>query len=60
MIAANSACDLFLAVFPTLIFWNLNLKMRIKISLIILLSLGILYVASPPPLIIMILTRPVP
>ncbi|KAH1689176.1 hypothetical protein KXV68_003454 [Aspergillus fumigatus] len=39
---ANSACDLFLAVFPTLIFWNLNLKMRIKISLIILLSLGIL------------------
>ncbi|RHZ57490.1 glycoside hydrolase family 27 protein [Aspergillus thermomutatus] len=39
--SANSACDLFLAVFPTLIFWNLNLKLRIKISLIILLSLGI-------------------
>ncbi|EED16286.1 conserved hypothetical protein [Talaromyces stipitatus ATCC 10500] len=38
---ANSACDLFLAVFPTLIFWNLNLKTPVKIGLIILLSLGI-------------------
>ncbi|OJK02346.1 hypothetical protein ASPACDRAFT_115135 [Aspergillus aculeatus ATCC 16872] len=37
----NTATDLFLAVFPTVIFWNLNLKLRIKISLIILLSLGI-------------------
>ncbi|KAH8433163.1 uncharacterized protein LDX57_010797 [Aspergillus melleus] len=37
----NSFTDLFLAVFPTVVFWNLNLKMRIKISLIILLSLGI-------------------
>ncbi|KAJ5679806.1 hypothetical protein N7462_008050 [Penicillium macrosclerotiorum] len=37
----NSATDLFLAIFPTIIFWNLNLKMRIKISLIVLLSLGI-------------------
>ncbi|RAO74140.1 uncharacterized protein BHQ10_010152 [Talaromyces amestolkiae] len=40
--SANSACDLFLAVFPTLIFWNLNLKMRVKIGLIVLLSLGII------------------
>ncbi|KAJ5173704.1 uncharacterized protein N7500_001635 [Penicillium coprophilum] len=37
----NSATDLFLAVFPTIVFWNLNLKLRIKISLIVLLSLGI-------------------
>ncbi|KAK5806739.1 hypothetical protein VI817_000997 [Penicillium citrinum] len=40
-IAFNSAADLFLAVFPTVVFWNLNLKLRIKISLIGLLSLGI-------------------
>ncbi|KAL2858470.1 hypothetical protein BJY01DRAFT_241804 [Aspergillus pseudoustus] len=37
----NSAVDLFLAVFATLVFWNLNLALRIKISLIGLLSLGI-------------------
>ncbi|KAJ6113990.1 hypothetical protein N7523_007307 [Penicillium sp. IBT 18751x] len=37
----NSATDLFLAVFPTVVFWNLNLKMRIKVGLIVLLSLGI-------------------
>jgi hypothetical protein len=37
----NSATDLFLAVFPAVIFWNLNLKLRIKASLIVLLSLGI-------------------
>ncbi|KAL4893192.1 hypothetical protein BDV59DRAFT_202156 [Aspergillus ambiguus] len=38
----NSATDLFLAVFPTVVFWNLNLRLRIKISLMVLLSLGIL------------------
>ncbi|KAJ5778830.1 hypothetical protein N7457_006550 [Penicillium paradoxum] len=37
----NSATDLFLAVFPTVMFWNLNLKRRLKISLIFLLNLGI-------------------
>ncbi|KAJ5822642.1 hypothetical protein N7447_004982 [Penicillium robsamsonii] len=37
----NSATDLFLAAFPTIMFWNLNLKLRIKIGLIVLLSLGI-------------------
>ena len=37
----NSATDLFLAVFPTVVFWNLNLKLRIKAGLIVLLSLGI-------------------
>lgn len=45
----NSFTDLFLAVFPTVVFWNLNLKLRIKISLIVLLSLGIMYVESPSP-----------
>ncbi|OOF98964.1 hypothetical protein ASPCADRAFT_204660 [Aspergillus carbonarius ITEM 5010] len=39
--SVNTATDLFLAVFPTIIFWSLNLKMRIKISLIMLLSLGV-------------------
>ncbi|KAF5865578.1 hypothetical protein ETB97_003422 [Aspergillus alliaceus] len=37
----NSATDLFLAVFPIPIFWNLNLKTRVKIGLIVLLSLGL-------------------
>ncbi|KAL4914012.1 hypothetical protein BDW62DRAFT_220344 [Aspergillus aurantiobrunneus] len=40
--SVNTATDLFLAVFPTVIFWNLNLRLRIKLSLIILMSLGIL------------------
>ncbi|KAL4996669.1 hypothetical protein BDV10DRAFT_202261 [Aspergillus recurvatus] len=40
--AVNAASDFFLAVFPTVIFWNLNLRLRIKISLIVLMSLGIL------------------
>ncbi|GES57185.1 integral membrane protein [Aspergillus terreus] len=39
--SVNTATDLFLAVFPTVVFWNLNLRLRIKISLIVLLSLGI-------------------
>ncbi|KAL4864585.1 hypothetical protein BDV12DRAFT_176022 [Aspergillus spectabilis] len=40
--AVNTATDLFLAVFPTIIFWNLNLRLRIKLGLIALMSLGIL------------------
>ncbi|KAL5335613.1 hypothetical protein BJX70DRAFT_311168 [Aspergillus crustosus] len=40
--AVNSATDFFLAVFPTVIFWNLNLKLRINLDLITLMSLGIL------------------
>ncbi|KAL4734403.1 hypothetical protein BDV11DRAFT_174819 [Aspergillus similis] len=40
--AVNTASDFFLAVFPTVIFWNLNLRLRIKAGLIILMSLGIL------------------
>ncbi|PWY71003.1 hypothetical protein BO70DRAFT_355510 [Aspergillus heteromorphus CBS 117.55] len=39
--AVNTTTDLFLAIFPTVIFWNLNLKTSIKISLIGLLSLGV-------------------
>ncbi|KAJ5156897.1 uncharacterized protein N7482_007997 [Penicillium canariense] len=38
----NSFTDLFLAIFPTVVFWNLQLKLGIKISLIGLLSLGII------------------
>ena len=41
--AVNSATDLFLAVFPIPVFWNLNLKTRVKLGLIILLSLGLVY-----------------
>ncbi|KAL2842636.1 hypothetical protein BJX68DRAFT_278338 [Aspergillus pseudodeflectus] len=40
--AVNTAADFFLAVFPTIIFWNLNLRLRIKLSLITLMSLGLL------------------
>ncbi|KAJ5482961.1 hypothetical protein N7539_006407 [Penicillium diatomitis] len=36
----NSATDFFLAVFPAVVFWNLNLKLRIKVGLILLLSIG--------------------
>lgn len=46
--AVNTASDLFLALFPTILFWNLHLKTRIKISLIILMSLGVLYVSISP------------
>lgn len=45
--AFNSATDFFLAVFPTVVFWNLNLKLRIKIGLIVLLSVGFMYVSNP-------------
>lgn len=41
-IAFNAATDLYLAVFPTYIFWNLNMKIRAKIGLMVLLGLGIL------------------
>lgn len=41
-IAFNSATDLYLAVFSTCIFWNLNLKLRAKLGLVTLLGLGIL------------------
>ncbi|KAJ5729206.1 uncharacterized protein N7483_003714, partial [Penicillium malachiteum] len=39
--AFNSATDLYLAVFSTVIFWTLNLKLRVKLGLVALLGLGI-------------------
>ncbi|KAL3451745.1 hypothetical protein BJX65DRAFT_321470 [Aspergillus insuetus] len=39
--AFNSATDLYLAAFSTYVSWNLNLKWRVKIGLIVLLGLGI-------------------
>ncbi|KAL2834800.1 hypothetical protein BJY01DRAFT_238979 [Aspergillus pseudoustus] len=36
----NTATDLFLTVLPTMLFWNLNLKLRVEISLIALLILA--------------------
>lgn len=42
VLAVNTATDFFLAVFPTVVFWNLNLKTPVKVSLGVLLSLGLL------------------
>ncbi|KAL4778722.1 hypothetical protein BJX76DRAFT_362460 [Aspergillus varians] len=39
--AFNSATDLYLAAFPTFVFWNLHLTLQVKIGLIVLLGLGI-------------------
>ncbi|KAJ5393247.1 uncharacterized protein N7487_010888 [Penicillium crustosum] len=44
--AFNSATDLYLAVFSTYIFWNLNLKLRVKLGLVTLLGLGIFAMAA--------------
>lgn len=41
-LAFNSATDLYLAVFSTYIFWNLNLKVRVKVGLMTLLGTGVL------------------
>ncbi|KAJ6151514.1 hypothetical protein N7470_007111 [Penicillium chermesinum] len=38
----NSAADLFLAVFSAWVFWSLNLKTSMKLTLIALLSLGLI------------------
>lgn len=43
-LAFNSATDLYLAIFSTVIFWRLNLKLRIRLGLVALLGLGILLV----------------
>ncbi|OQD89751.1 hypothetical protein PENANT_c002G07823 [Penicillium antarcticum] len=39
--AFNSATDLYLAVFSTYVFWNLNLKLQVKLGLVTLLGLGL-------------------
>jgi hypothetical protein len=42
LLAVNIATDLYLSTFPAYIFWNMNLLLRLKISLTILLGLGLL------------------
>jgi hypothetical protein len=42
VIAINSATDLALAIFPATIVWNLNMKLAMKVSLIITMGLGVL------------------
>ena len=42
LLAVNIATDLYLSAFPAYIFWNMNLLLRLKISLTILLGLGLL------------------
>jgi hypothetical protein len=37
----NTFVDFYLAVVPTYIFWHLNLKVGIKISLVVLMSCGL-------------------
>ncbi|CRG84247.1 dihydroxyacetone kinase [Talaromyces islandicus] len=37
----NSATDLYLAAFSTWVFWHLNLKLQVKLGLIVLLGLGL-------------------
>lgn len=39
--AFNVFVDLYLAVVPTYIFWHLKLKLGIKISLVVLMSSGL-------------------
>lgn len=40
--ALNAATDAYLAIFPVYIFWNLNIELRIKLGLMVLLGLGVL------------------
>ncbi|KAJ5116273.1 hypothetical protein N7456_000621 [Penicillium angulare] len=42
----NTVSDLFLAAFPTYIFWSLKLRLRVKVALLCLLSLGIFAMAA--------------
>lgn len=43
-VAFNTATDFYLATFPIYSFWSLQLRLRIKIVLLCLLSMGLLYV----------------
>ncbi|KAE8419140.1 hypothetical protein BDV36DRAFT_252693 [Aspergillus pseudocaelatus] len=40
--SCNGLTDLILSVYPSYIFWNLKLRRRVKISLVILTSLGLI------------------
>ncbi|KAJ5812358.1 hypothetical protein N7474_008659 [Penicillium riverlandense] len=40
--AFNSATDLYLAAFPAYILWNMNMDIRLKLGVIMLLGLGVL------------------
>ncbi|KAF7114018.1 hypothetical protein CNMCM5793_006201 [Aspergillus hiratsukae] len=42
----NTFVDLYLAVVPTYIFWHLNLKLGVKISLVALMSCGLVAMAA--------------
>ncbi|KAJ6145399.1 hypothetical protein N7470_009294 [Penicillium chermesinum] len=42
----NAATDLYLALFSTVIFWRLNLKVRVKLGLVALLGLGLFAMAA--------------
>jgi hypothetical protein len=42
LIAFNTAVDLYLVMVPTWIFWGLNLRLGVKVSLIVLMSLGLM------------------
>lgn len=38
----NTFIDLYLAIVPTWIFWHLNLRLNIRFSLVVLMSLGLM------------------
>ncbi|KAJ5985735.1 hypothetical protein N7522_012931 [Penicillium canescens] len=44
--AFNTAVDLYLVIVPTCIFWGLNLRLGVRVSLIVLMSLGLFAMAA--------------
>ncbi|KAJ6037840.1 hypothetical protein N7460_007611 [Penicillium canescens] len=44
--AFNTAVDLYLVIVPTWIFWGLNLRLAVRVSLIVLMSFGLLAMAA--------------
>ncbi|GAM37353.1 hypothetical protein TCE0_023r07206 [Talaromyces pinophilus] len=42
----NTFIDLYLAIVPTWIFWHLNLRLNIRFSLVVLMSLGLIAMAA--------------
>ena len=41
--------DFVLAAFPSILLWNIQMKTTEKIGVVVAMSLGILYVCTPPP-----------